>query len=112
MLKNGINVAQATVGVLGITFKENCPDVRNSKVVDIIKELQHWGLAVKVVDPWADPQEVQQEYGLTLAQITPQTEPPRVLRRLLPLKRWGHEQTSKVSLGAARACDSHGLRAA
>jgi UDP-N-acetyl-D-galactosamine dehydrogenase len=70
MLKNGINVAQATVGVLGITFKENCPDVRNSKVVDIIYELEYWGLTVKVMDPWADPQEVQQEYGFTLTQIT------------------------------------------
>ena len=73
MLKNGINVAQANVGVLGITFKENCPDVRNSKVVNIIEELQHWGLTVKVMDPWADPKEVQQEYSLALTQITPQT---------------------------------------
>jgi UDP-N-acetyl-D-galactosamine dehydrogenase len=73
MLKNGINVAQATVGVLGITFKENCPDVRNSKAVNIIEELQYWGLTVKVMDPWADPQEVQQEYGLALTQVTPQT---------------------------------------
>ncbi len=73
MLKNGINVVKATVGVLGITFKENCPDVRNSKVIDLIQELQHWGLTVKVMDPWADPQEVQQNYGLALTQITPQT---------------------------------------
>ena len=73
MLKNGINVAEATVGVLGITFKENCPDVRNSKVINIIQELQHWGIAVRVWDPWADPQDVQHEYGLTLTQITPQT---------------------------------------
>jgi UDP-N-acetyl-D-galactosamine dehydrogenase len=72
MLKGGINVANSTVGVLGITFKENCPDVRNSKVVDIIYELQHWGLTVKVMDPWANAQEVQQEYGLQLCQITPQ----------------------------------------
>jgi len=72
MLKNGINVANATVGVLGITFKENCPDVRNSKVIDIVRELQHWGLTVKVMDPWASAQEVQQEYGVTVAQITPQ----------------------------------------
>ncbi len=73
MLKNGINVAQATVGLLGITFKENCPDVRNSKVIDLIQELQDWGLTVKVMDPWANPQEVQQECGLTLTQITPRT---------------------------------------
>ena len=71
MLKNGINVAQATVGVLGITFKENCPDVRNSKVIYMIQELQDWGLTVKVMDPWADPQEVQEECGLTLTKITP-----------------------------------------
>ena len=73
MLKNDINVANATVGVLGITFKENCPDVRNSKVFDVIYELEHWGLTVKVMDPWADTQELQQKYGLTLMQITPQT---------------------------------------
>lgn len=72
MLRNGINLSQATVGVLGITFKENCPDVRNSKVIDIIKELNHWGLTVKVMDPWANPREVQEEYGLLLTQITPQ----------------------------------------
>jgi len=73
MLKSGINVAAATVGVLGITFKENCPDVRNSKVIDIIRELQHWGLAVKVMDPWADARQVQREYGLALAEVTPDT---------------------------------------
>ena len=72
MIKNGINVANATVGVLGITFKENCPDVRNSKVIDVIRELQHWGLTVKVMDPWANVQEVQKEYGIALTQITSQ----------------------------------------
>ncbi len=72
MLKNGINVANATIGVMGITFKENCPDVRNSKVIDVIRELQHWGLTVKVMDPWANAQEVRHEYGVTLTQITPQ----------------------------------------
>jgi UDP-N-acetyl-D-galactosamine dehydrogenase len=71
MLKNGINVANAAVGVLGITFKENCPDVRNSKVIDIIKELQHWGLKVSAMDPWANAQEVEEEYGVELTTITP-----------------------------------------
>jgi UDP-N-acetyl-D-galactosamine dehydrogenase len=70
MLKSGINVAQATVGVLGVTFKENCPDVRNSKVIDIIYELQRWGLTVKVMDPWATPREVQEEYGINLTYIS------------------------------------------
>jgi UDP-N-acetyl-D-galactosamine dehydrogenase len=73
MLKNGVNVAKATVGVLGITFKENCPDVRNSKVIDVIQELQNWGVQVKVIDPWASQEEVQHEYGVELTEITPQT---------------------------------------
>ncbi len=71
MLKNGINVAKATVGVLGITFKENCPDVRNSRVIDIVYELQDWGVQVRVMDPWADAKEVRHEYGLQLEEITP-----------------------------------------
>ena len=74
MLKNCINVAQATVGVLGITFKENCPDVRNSRVIDIVRELEDWGISVRVTDPWADPQEVKQEYGLMLTEISPQAQ--------------------------------------
>jgi UDP-N-acetyl-D-galactosamine dehydrogenase len=55
--------------VLGITFKENCPDIRNSKVADLVKELQAWGANVVVVDPWADPAEVKQEYGIELGVI-------------------------------------------
>ena len=66
MLKNGINVTQSTVGVMGITFKENCPDIRNSKVIDLINELQAWGAKVVVTDPWADPEEVKHEYGVGL----------------------------------------------
>lgn len=73
MLNNGINLVNATVGVLGITFKENCPDVRNSKVIDIIRELQNWGLAIKVMDPWASPEEVQKECGTTLTLISPES---------------------------------------
>lgn len=66
MLQNGIDVARSTVGVLGITFKDNCPDIRNSKVVDLIKEFQTWNVKVLVADPWADPHEVRQEYGIEL----------------------------------------------
>jgi UDP-N-acetyl-D-galactosamine dehydrogenase len=69
MLKNGIDVPRSTVGVMGITFKDNCPDIRNSKVVDLIKELQQWGVKVVVHDPWADPAEVRQEYGIDLENI-------------------------------------------
>lgn len=69
MLNNGINVAQSRVGVLGLTFKENCPDIRNSKVVDLILELETWGVEVIVNDPWADQAEVLREYGIKLRPI-------------------------------------------
>lgn len=69
MLKNGIDVPRAKVGVMGITFKENCPDIRNSKVADLIKEFQAWGAEVVVADPWADAEEVKHEYGVELVTI-------------------------------------------
>jgi len=74
MLKNGIDVARSTVGVLGVTFKENCPDIRNSKVVDLVRELEHWGVAVVVTDPWADAAEVRHEYGIELGELS-ETKP-------------------------------------
>jgi UDP-N-acetyl-D-galactosamine dehydrogenase len=69
MLRNGIDVPRSTVGVMGITFKENCPDIRNSKVVDLIRELQAWNVNVVIADPWANPAEVREEYGLELGAI-------------------------------------------
>ena len=71
MLQSGLDVPRCRVGVLGLTFKENCPDIRNSKVIDLIRELQDHGTTVVVADPHADPAEVQHEYGLSLGQITP-----------------------------------------
>ncbi|PKO28413.1 MAG: Vi polysaccharide biosynthesis protein VipA/TviB [Betaproteobacteria bacterium HGW-Betaproteobacteria-5] len=71
MLRNGIDVARSTVGVQGITFKENCPDIRNSKVADLVRELENWGVKVVVDDPWANPEEVMHEYGIQLGQIDP-----------------------------------------
>lgn len=64
MINNGIDVSRASVGVLGVTFKENCPDVRNSKVIDIVRELKEWGISVQISDPLADPRDVLDEYGL------------------------------------------------
>lgn len=70
MLQNGIDVPRAKVGVLGITFKENCPDIRNSKIVDMVNEFKQWGVDVIVSDPWADSQEVIDEYGIQLLDIS------------------------------------------
>lgn len=70
MLNSGLDVARCTVGVMGITFKENCPDIRNSKVLDLIQELESWNVKTVVMDPWADPEEVLRECGIRLTTIT------------------------------------------
>ena len=66
MIQKGHRIQGAKVLVLGLTFKENCPDIRNSHVIDVIHELQEFGCAVDVHDPWADPDDVRHEYGLEL----------------------------------------------
>ncbi|MCZ2481735.1 nucleotide sugar dehydrogenase [Aquirufa nivalisilvae] len=66
MIQKGSVIKGAKALVLGITFKENCPDIRNSKVIDIFKELKQFGLEVDVYDPHADAQEVEKEYGLRI----------------------------------------------
>lgn len=66
MLQRRIHVNGARVLVLGLTFKENCPDLRNTRVVDVVEELREYGVRVDVHDPWADPDEARHEYGLDL----------------------------------------------
>jgi UDP-N-acetyl-D-galactosamine dehydrogenase len=68
MIKNGYKVDGARVLVLGITFKENCPDIRNSRVIDVIQELLEFGCQVDVYDPWADKEEVKREYKINLLE--------------------------------------------
>ncbi|MBV4553020.1 Vi polysaccharide biosynthesis UDP-N-acetylglucosamine C-6 dehydrogenase TviB [Pseudomonas sp. SWRI102] len=68
MLKKKIQVDGARVLIMGLTFKENCPDLRNTRVVDIIRELAEYNIAVDIFDPWADPEEAQKEYGLSLIE--------------------------------------------
>ena len=72
MLQQGMDAPRCKVGVLGITFKENCPDIRNSKVVDMVREFEAWGMQVVVSDPVADTAEVQHEYGIALQAIDAQ----------------------------------------
>jgi UDP-N-acetyl-D-galactosamine dehydrogenase len=64
MIKKGITVNGASLLMLGITFKENCPDVRNTKIVDVIAALTDYGIQVTIFDPWANPADVKSEYGL------------------------------------------------
>src|SRR5690606_33718773 len=68
MIKKGINVCNAKVLNLGITFKENCPDVRNTKAVDVIRGLEDYGINVTTFDSWENPAEVMHEYGIKSCQ--------------------------------------------
>lgn len=66
MLKKGIQVLGSNILIMGFTFKENCPDVRNTKVVDIIKALKEYNVDITIFDPWANPTEVKREYDLVV----------------------------------------------
>lgn len=66
MIKKGLRIEGSPVLVMGITFKENCPDIRNSRVIDVVNELKSFGCDVTVYDPWADPEEVKEEYGINI----------------------------------------------
>ena len=71
MLKKGIQVLGSKVLIMGFTFKENCPDVRNTKVIDIYKALKEYNLDITVYDPWANPEIVQHEYGIEVISDMP-----------------------------------------
>ena len=71
MLKKGIQVLNSNILILGFTFKENCPDVRNTKVIDIYKALKEYNLNITVYDPWANPAVAQHEYGITIVNELP-----------------------------------------
>jgi UDP-N-acetyl-D-galactosamine dehydrogenase len=73
MIKKGITINGASLLMLGITFKENCPDVRNTKIVDVIRALEEYGIKVGLYDPWANPEEVLHEYGLHTSTAEPTT---------------------------------------
>ena len=72
MIQKGLNIKGANALILGVTFKENCPDVRNTKVVDIYRELTQFGLNADVWDPWANKEEVKQEYGVETIDLLPE----------------------------------------
>ncbi len=74
MIKKGIRVKDSNILVLGITFKENCTDVRNTKVVDIVNTLKDYDANVTIYDPWANPEVVKQEYGLDILSQMPESK--------------------------------------
>jgi UDP-N-acetyl-D-galactosamine dehydrogenase len=89
MIHAGHSILGSTVTVLGLTFKEDCPDLRNSKVIDIIRELQEYGITVQVHDPLADPAEARHEYGVEL--LSPERLQPAAAVVLAVSHRLYHE---------------------
>ena len=79
MLKKGIQVLDSNILILGFTFKENCPDVRNTKVIDIYKALKEYNLNITVYDPWANPDIVRHEYGVEVVNELPEEKADAVI---------------------------------
>ncbi|MFZ5723899.1 MAG: nucleotide sugar dehydrogenase [Pseudomonadota bacterium] len=71
MSRRGVAIGHSRVLILGLAFKENCPDIRNTRVVDLVGHLRGWGVAVDVYDPWIDPAEAKHEYGLEVLAAEP-----------------------------------------
>lgn len=72
MIKSGHTIADSRVLIMGLTFKENCPDLRNTRVIDVVNELKDFGCEVDITDSWADPDEAQHEYGVPLLEAPQQ----------------------------------------
>jgi UDP-N-acetyl-D-glucosamine/UDP-N-acetyl-D-galactosamine dehydrogenase len=105
MIAKGIDLRNARVLVLGLTFKENTPDLRNTRVVDIVSELATYGMQVDVHDPWVDAAEARHEYGLEVTDPTPDTYDAVILAV-------GHEQFRALGADGVREfgkTDSHVL---
>ena len=93
MIEASIPIKGAKVAILGLTFKENCPDSRNTRVVDIIKELNEYGVNVEVIDPVADKEEVEAEYGIRLNSLENISEVDAVIFTV------AHKEFVNLSLG-------------
>jgi UDP-N-acetyl-D-galactosamine dehydrogenase len=96
MIKRKIQVCDGRILVMGLTFKENCPDVRNTKIVDVVRELEQFGAKVDVYDPWADADEAEHEYGLRpIQKLKPGTYDAVVMGV-------GHDEFRKMGLARIR----------
>ena len=96
MINKKIEVSGARVLVMGLTFKENCPDIRNTKVIDILDELKAYQLDVDIVDPWCDPVEAKNEYGLTVSKKADEGIYDAVLIAV------GHNEFKEIGIKAIR----------
>jgi UDP-N-acetyl-D-galactosamine dehydrogenase len=93
MTRKRIHVVDSNVLVMGLSFKENCPDIRNTRVIDIVRELQNYSAHVDIYDPWVDPAEADHEYGVTTLRDVPSKQYDAVIIAV------AHQQF--VDMGAA-----------
>jgi UDP-N-acetyl-D-galactosamine dehydrogenase len=96
MVRKGIQVVGSKALILGFTFKENCPDVRNTKVIDIVRHLKDYHVQVDIHDPWADPEEVFHEYGVKSSQGLPQNAQYDAVILAVAHKEFSYEVISKI----------------
>ncbi|WP_457576891.1 Vi polysaccharide biosynthesis UDP-N-acetylglucosamine C-6 dehydrogenase TviB [Desulfomarina sp.] len=96
MIRKGIDAAGARILVLGLTFKENCPDLRNTRVIDIVRELSEYGVAVEVYDPWVTPDDAEKEFGIRLATHLENTRYDGVIVAV------AHHQFAEMTVGDLR----------
>ena len=100
MLKKGIQVLGSNIIILGFTFKENCPDVRNTKVVDIVKALGEYNLGITIYDPWANPEIAKREYGVDVITELPKNKFDAAILAV------AHDKFKELSIDAILAKDS------
>src|SRR5690606_26759695 len=97
MIRKRIHVKGARIPVMGLTCKENCPDIRTSKVVDVIRELQKFGAKVDVYDPWVDAKEAEHEYGIKPIRAPSKGKYDAIVLAV------GHQQFRDMGISAIRA---------
>ena len=91
MVKNEINISKATIAIFGVTFKDNCPDIRNSKIFDLIEEIENWCIKVKLIDPWANKKEIKQKHNKILSASFADLKVDSIVVAV------GHDQFKRIS---------------
>ncbi len=97
MLNKRIHVQQSDVLIMGLTFKENCPDIRNTRVIDIVNELATYGVNIHVYDPWVNPEQVEAEYGIKPISTLPENKFDAIILAV------AHEQFKQMNIQQIRA---------
>jgi UDP-N-acetyl-D-galactosamine dehydrogenase len=101
MMRKDLKVIESKVLMLGITFKENCPDIRNTRAIDIVRELKSYDMNVDVYDPWADPEEVKEEYGI---ELTNGSDLPNLENYSAIILAVAHEKFRKLPIQKSDEC--------